>query len=139
MARISMRRYKLQVLAIMAVYVALMLFEWPLVGTTPNLVLRTVLALLPTVPVVIVIALAARKVMRGDELEQRMHLIALSVAVGVVSAASLIGGFLVAAQVWRVGGDILIWVFPALAAAYGVTRLVLVRRFTGAWNFWGCW
>lgn len=134
MTRISKGRYNLQVAAIMAVYVALMLFEWPLVGKTEGLALRTLLALLPAVPVVIVIALMARMVMRGDELEQRMHLVALSVATGVVSVASIIGAFLAIAHVWIVAGDVLIWVFPALCLVYGATRLVLVRRMTGAWN-----
>ena len=134
MARLSKGKYNLQVAAIMAVYVALMLFEWPLVGKTEGLALRTLLALLPAVPVVAVIVLAARMVMRGDELEQRMHLIALSVAVGVVSVASIVGAFLAIAHVWMVGGDVLIWVFPALCLVYGAMRLVLVRRMTGAWN-----
>ena len=134
MARISKGRYNLQVAAIMVVYVALMLFEWPLVGKTEGLALRTLLALLPAIPVVIVIALMARMVMRGDELEQRMHLVALSVATGVVSVASIVGAFLAIAHVWIVGGDVLIWVFPALCLVYGATRLVLVRRMTGAWN-----
>ena len=138
MARVSKGKYNLQVAAIMAVYVALMLFEWPLVRTTDDLVLRAVLALLPAIPVVMVIALMARMVMRGDELEQRMHLIALSIAVGVVSAASIVGGFLAIARVWQVGGDILFWVFPALCFVYGVSRVIVVRRFTGNWNFWAC-
>ncbi|HVX06012.1 MAG TPA: hypothetical protein VHA71_12950 [Rhodanobacteraceae bacterium] len=138
MARVSKGRYNLQVLAIMAVYVVLMLFEWPLVGKTEGLALRTLLALLPTLPVVVVIVLAARMVMRGDELEQRMHLIALSVAVGVISVASIVGGFLAVAKVWTVGGDVLFWVFPLLCMVYGITRVVLVRRVTGAWDFWGC-
>lgn len=134
MARVSKGRYNLQVAAIMAVYVALMLFEWPLVAKTEDLALRTLLALLPAVPVVAVIALAARMVMRGDELEQRMHLIALSVAMGVVSVASIVGAFLAIAHIWTVGGDVLIWVFPALCLVYGATRIALVRRITGAWN-----
>lgn len=134
MARISKGKYNLQVAAIMVVYVVLMLFEWPLVGKTDGLALRTLLALLPTLPVVAVIVLAARMVMRGDELEQRMHLIALSVAMGVVSVASIVGAFLAIAHVWKVGGGVLIWVFPALCLVYGVTRIVLVRRMTGAWN-----
>lgn len=138
MARVSKGRYNLQVLAIMAVYVVLMLFEWPLVGKTEGLALRTLLALLPTLPVVVVIVLAARMVMRGDELEQRMHLIALSVAVGVISVASIVGGFLAVAKVWTVGGDVLFWVFPLLCMVYGITRVVLVRRVTSAWDFWGC-
>lgn len=138
MTRVSKGKYNLQVAAIMAVYVALMLFEWPLVGKTDGLALRTLLALLPTVPVVAVIVLAARMVMRGDELEQRMHLIALSVAMGVVSVASIVGAFLAIARIWTIGGGVLIWVFPALCLVYGATRIVLVRRMNGAWDFWGC-
>ncbi|HEY8229893.1 MAG TPA: hypothetical protein VIG31_05515 [Rhodanobacteraceae bacterium] len=138
MARVSKGKYNLQVLLIMLVYVALMFFEWPLVGKAHDLAWRAVLALLPTVPIVAVIALAARRVMRGDELEQRMQLIALSVAVGVVSVASLVGAFLAIAHVWQVGGEVLIWVFPALCFVYGVMHVSLVRKFTGAWDFWGC-
>lgn len=138
MARVSKGKYNLQVLLIMLVYVALMFFEWPLVGRTEGLGLRTLLALLPALPVVAVIVLAARMVIRGDELEQRMHLIALSVSMGVVSAASIVGAFLAIAHVWKVGGDVLIWVFPALCLVYGVARIVLVRRVTGAWDFWAC-
>ncbi|MGH8112082.1 MAG: hypothetical protein ACREPF_04885 [Rhodanobacteraceae bacterium] len=138
MSRLSKRKYNVQVLAIMAVYVALMFLEWPLVGKVGNPGLRAILALLPAVPVVAVIVLAARIVMGGDELEQRMHLLALSVAVGIVSAASIIGAFLAAAEVWHVGGDVLFWVFPALCVTYGVARLLLLRGLTGAWNFWGC-
>lgn len=138
MARVSKGRYNLQVTLAMLVYVALMLFEWPLVAKTDGMALRTVLALLPALPVVIVIVLAARMVMHGDELEQRMHLLALSIAVGVVSAASIVGGFLAIALVWPVGGDILIWVFPALCMVYGIARIALVRRLTGTWSFWGC-
>lgn len=138
MTRFSWRNYNLQVFAIMAVYVALMLLEWPLVRTTTDLALRTALAVLPALPVAAVIGLAARRVMRGDELQQRIQLAALGVAVGVVSVASVVGAFLAAAAVWQVGGDVLFWVFPALCLVYGVMHVVLTRRMTGTWNFWGC-
>ena len=138
MTRVSRRKYNVQVLTIMAVYVALMLLEWPLVGKTHELALRTALALLPAVPVVVVIALMARRVMRGDELEQRMYLIALSVATGAVSVISVVGGFLVLAKVWHVGGEILFWIFPMLCFIYSIAWIFAVRRTTGVWNFWGC-
>lgn len=133
MTRISRGKYKLQLLVLMAAYVVLMLFEWPLVAETEGSVLRALLALLPALSVLAVIALAARMVMHGDELEQRMHLIALSVATGVVSAASVVGAFLAIARIWKTGGDVLIWVFPALCLVYGFTRIVLVRRMAGTW------
>ncbi|HJR12231.1 MAG TPA: hypothetical protein VJ823_12580 [Rhodanobacteraceae bacterium] len=42
MARVSKSKYNLQVMLIMLVYVALMLFEWPLVGKTHDLAWRAV-------------------------------------------------------------------------------------------------
>lgn len=138
MARFNTARNKLQVFGLMAVYVILMIFEWPLVATAHSLTVRVVLALLPAAPVVAALALIARRVLRGDELEQRLHMVALGVATGVVSAASIVGAFLVGAGVWRVGGDILFWVFPALALVYGVSRVVLTRKVSGGWSLWGC-
>lgn len=138
MTRTSKRNYKLSVLAIMAVYVALMLFEWPLVMHTQAIGWRVPLALLPTLPIILVIVLAARRVMHGDELEQRVQLIALGIAVGVVSVASIVGAFLAIAQIWHVDGGVLIWVFPALCLVYGVMHVALRRRLTGTWDFWGC-
>ncbi|SRR5579875_851034 len=134
MARYSQRQYQLQVAVLMAVYALLIVFEWPLVPQAHDLVLRALLALLPAIPVVLVIVTAARQVVRGDELQQRVHLIALSIAAAVVSAASIVGALLVLAHVWRVGGDVLIWVFPGLCLVYGVTRTALVRKLTGTWT-----
>ncbi|TAN04651.1 MAG: hypothetical protein EPN36_08080 [Rhodanobacteraceae bacterium] len=84
------------------------------------------------------IALLARRVLASDEMQQRMHLVALSVATGVVSAASVVGGFLAMAEVWRVGGDILFWVFPALCVTYFVGGIIASWRITGSWKFWAC-
>lgn len=138
MARYPKRKYNLHVAMVMAVYFVLLFFVWPLAGTVSSPALQAILAVSPAVPIVIVIALAARFMVRSDELEQRTHLIALSIATGVVSAASVVGGFLALAKVWQVGGAILFWVFPALCVVYGVARIITVRRFTGSWHFWAC-
>ena len=138
MARESKVRYNAWVLVVMAAYVVIMLFEWPLAVHTQVVAWRALLALVPVVPVAVVIALAARRVMHADELEQRIQLLALSVAVGVVSVASLAGAFLAMARVWLVDGSVLVWVFPALCLVYGVMHVTLTRRITGVWDFWGC-
>ena len=113
----------------MAIYVALMLLEWPQVRNVASLPWKTALALAPVIPVVVVIWLLARRVMHSDELEQRLHLMALSVATGMICTLTLIGGFLCAAGVLTLDGDILIWVAPILSVIYGVTHLWLGRRY----------
>jgi hypothetical protein len=140
MARYSKRKYSLQVAALMAIYVVLVLFVWPLARTASGLPTRFMLAVLPAIPVVLVIVLMARKVLRSDELEQRMHMVALSIGTGVVGATSIMGGFLAAARVWRVDGAILLWVFPLLALVYGLSRNWLKWRYTGSlsWRDWMC-
>lgn len=91
--------------------------------------LKCLLTLLPTLPVIGVIWLIGQRVARSDELEQRVHLIALSAATGVVSVLSLIGGFLSAAHVVALDGDVLIWVFPSLCLTYGAAQVLLRRRY----------
>jgi len=124
----SRKRYRAGVFALMAVYLALMLLAWPAVRGGHGLATRVVLAVLPALPVIGVIWLMVWRVLHADELEQRLHMIALSVASGVVAAASLVGGFLGAAGV-LVRGDLLIWVFPALCVVYGLARWLAARRY----------
>lgn len=129
MARYTNSQYRTQVLALMSIYVPLMLLEWPQVRHVTSLPLKCLLTLLPTLPVIGVIWLIGKRVAYSDELEQRVHLVALSAATGVVSVLSLIGGFLSAAHVVALDGDILIWVFPALCLTYGATHVMLRRRY----------
>lgn len=138
MPRYSQKRYNMHVLVLMAIYVVVMLVLWPLARSTGEAWLKILLAVSPTIPVAAVIALMARRVMASDELQQRMHLMALGIGTALVGTLALVGGFLVAAKVWVVGGDILIWVFPALCLAYGLARIALSRWYTGSWNFRDC-
>ncbi|TLY49266.1 MAG: hypothetical protein E6K53_14150 [Gammaproteobacteria bacterium] len=116
-------------LLLMAIYLPLMLLEWPHVRQITSLPLKCVLTLLPTLPVIGVIWLIGKRIARSDELEQRVHLIALGAATGVVSVLSLIGGFLSAAHVIELDGDVLIWVFPVLCLVYSITQIALQRRY----------
>lgn len=122
------RRHRNAVLALMAVYVMLMLVVWPKVRVVEGVPAKVVLALLPVLPVIGVIWLMVRRVLHADELEQRLHMIALSIASGVVAVASLVGGFLGAAGVLT-RGDLLLWVFPALCLVYGLARWIAARRY----------
>ena len=129
MTRYSKKQYRRHMFALMLVYVALVLLEWPYARSTANLPWKIVLALVPVVPVIAVIWLQAVRVMHSDELQQRLCLIALSVATGVVAAASMIGGFLCASHVLAFDGDVLIWVVPALCLVFGLTHVVISRRY----------
>lgn len=130
-ARLSVRQYQGRVLAAMVVYVLVMVLAWPLLRETASLPLKVMLALLPVLPMLYVIALMAQRVLRSDELEQRTHLIALGVATLVTGTLSLVGGFLAIAKVAPLDGSALIFVFPLLMTSYGLARGWVVRRYGG--------
>ncbi|MER3546255.1 MAG: hypothetical protein C4338_01135 [Rhodanobacteraceae bacterium] len=89
--------------------------------------MKIVLALVPAVAVIV---LMGARVLRSDELQQRLHLIALGVATGLIAALSVVFSFLCAARVLTPAAeDVLFWIFPALCLAYGLTRMALTRRY----------
>jgi hypothetical protein len=53
----------------------------------------------------------------------------LGISTAVVGALSLVGGFLSIANVLKLDGSILIWVFPALMFCYGLARWQVARRY----------
>lgn len=131
MSRLNQKRYEWQVMAAMAIYVAVLLLVWPMARTATYVPVKWLLALAPVLPMLCLIVLMARRIRDSDELEQRTHLVALGASTAVVGALSLIGGFLATAKVLALDGTILIWVFPAIMACYGVTRWWAVRHYGG--------
>lgn len=126
------KRYLRQFVTAMTAYVIIMLTLWPLVRTTESDVLRVVIALIPVVPILFVIRALVRYILDADELVQRLHLEALAIAAGVVAVASLVGGFLASAEVIKIDGAILIWVFPLIAVVFGIVRALGERRYARA-------
>ena len=131
MSRSFVKSYRLRIFVLMAVYTAVLFLVWPHAQSATSLPVKIALSVSPTLPVIAVLWLMALRVMRSDELEQRVHLIALSLATGAVAGLSLIGGFLSASGVIHVDGDILIWVFPTLCLSYGLARWLFGRRYGG--------
>ncbi|WP_158882751.1 hypothetical protein [Rhodanobacter sp. L36] len=129
MARLKEKRYEQHLMVAMSIYVAVMLLVWPLVAKVGSVPLKWLLALAPTLPMLYVIWLMAQRIRDSDELEQRMHLVALGVATAVVGVLSLMGGFLAASGVLAIDGRILIWVFPVMMASYGITRWRVARAY----------
>lgn len=129
MQRLSQKQYEWRVLVAMALYTLCMLVEWPLVRATGSFSLKCLLALVPVLPMIYVIALLARRIRDSDELERQTHLIGLGISTAVVGAVSLVGGFLSVANVLKLDGSILIWVFPGLMFCYGLARWQVARRY----------
>lgn len=123
------RRYYREFFPAMLAYVAIMLFGWPYLSHVDDPVLKAVLALLPVVPIALVIRAMVRLVLGSDELEQRTHLVGLAVATALVAVLSLAGGFLAAAHVVALDGTILLWVFPVMMVAYSAGRGWANRRY----------
>lgn len=113
----------------MVAYAVVMLTVWPLAGTTDDRMMRALIALAPVIPVLFVVRAFIRQILDADELMRRLHLEALSISAGIVSVVSLMGGFLAAAKVIELDGSILFWVFPALAATFGLVHKLAVRRY----------
>jgi len=132
MTRMTEKHYQRRLALAMFAYIGAMLLVWPLARQASDVWLKSALALLPLLPMLYAIGLMAQRVWQSDELEQRMHLVALGVATVLVATFSLIGGFLAAAGVLAIGGDILIWVFPLMMFSYGLARWwVVTRRYGG--------
>ncbi|MBB6188270.1 hypothetical protein [Rhodanobacter sp. MP7CTX1] len=125
------QRYQREFWPAMAAYVAVMFLLWPLLPRVHDGWLKIALALLPVVPVVFVVRAMLRLARGGDELEQRIHLIGLAIAATVVSTLSLVGGFLAAANIIKLDGSILIWVWPTLVVVYAAGRSWASRRYGG--------
>ena len=133
MARLSERAHQRRLMIAMAIYVALFLWVWPLARSADALWLKTVYALTPVPPVLYVIWLMARRVLAGDELEQRTHLVGLGVAAAAVSIFGLVAGFLASAQVFTRdwAATALVWMFPLLMVVYTAARAQAARRYGG--------
>ena len=127
--RAAEKRYLREFLPAMGAYTLVMLTVWPLARTTDDHMLRALIALAPVVPILFAVRAIIRHILGADEMMQRLHLEALAISAGIIGVVSLTAGFLAAAKVIELHGSILLWVFPALAATFGVVRMVAARRF----------
>ncbi|WP_233840803.1 hypothetical protein [Dyella sp. 2HG41-7] len=132
MTKLSQKQYERRVLIAMGMYTAYMLLAWPLVRATNSVAVKCLLALVPVLPMIYVIAMLARRIRASDELERYTHLIGLGIATAVVGVLSLVGGFLSIAGVMKVDGSVLIWVFPVLMLSYGLARWRVTRSYGGS-------
>lgn len=134
-ARVGQRqvelRYQREFTAAMTAYVLMMLFVWPLQKQTHQTWVVALIALLPMVPLTLVIRAMGRLVLGSDEFQRRLHLEALAIATGVVGLVSMALGFQVAAKVITLDGTILFMVYPGLCLVYGLARCWTQWRYRG--------
>lgn len=92
--------------------------------------LRTLVGLLPLLPIAWLVQSVVRKMLDGDELQRRIHLEAIAVSSVLVGLGSLTLNLLMIAGAIELGGrQAMSWVFPALVLGYGAARIWATRRY----------
>ena len=126
--RAVQRRYMREFFPAMAGYVLLLLVSLVLLKHVHAVPLRVVIVLLPVLPVVFVVRAMVRLVLASDELERRLQLEAISIASMSVGLLSFAAAFLQGAGLLPIDNG-LMWVLPALFAAYGIANWWVRRRY----------
>ena len=125
------RRYLRALWPIMVTYsVTLFLSIWLVKRGIDSVPLRAVVAVLPVLPIALLMRAALRYLREIDELQRRIETEAIGIASLLVSLLYFAGGLLQKAKVVDVDAAVaMIWVFPLLCATYGVAKMVLARRY----------
>lgn len=123
------RRYGKEMATAGVLYLVAMLTAWPLALRMDVPTWRGALAVLPVLPAALMLRAIYRHIRDSDELQRRLHLEALAISASVISLVSMALGFLAAAKVIVLGGDVLLWVFPCLAFVFGVVRCWIQWRY----------
>lgn len=126
------RRYLMEFFPAVAAYALIMLLVWPYAERIAASVGRAAIALLPVVPVLLVMCAILRRIRGGDELERRLALESIAIASAVVGIATFAAGFLVLAKVFSIDEAGFILVLPTLFLVYGLARVLLARRYRTA-------
>ena len=125
------RRYIRALWPIMIGY-SLTLFAsiWFIKRGVESVPLRALVAVLPLVPLALMMGAALRYLREIDELQRRIETEAIGIASLLVALLYFAGGLLQKAKVVDLdAGMAMIWVFPLLCAAYGIAKMVLARRY----------
>ena len=92
--------------------------------------LKAVVALLPVLPLVLMVRVALRYLREIDELQRRIETESIGIASLLVSLLYFAGGLLESARLVSIdAGAAMIWVFPLLCLVYGIAKMALARRY----------
>ena len=109
---------------------AVFLSMWLLRHGIDSVPLRALVAVLPVVPLALMMRAALRYLREIDELQRRIETEAIGIASLLVSVLYFAGGLLQKAKVVDIDGAVaMIWVFPLLCLIYGVAKMILTRRY----------
>lgn len=124
------RRYMREFFPAMAAYVLLLFVSQALLQHVHAVPWKVLIVLLPVLPIGLVVRAMVRLVLASDELERRLQLEAISIASMSVGLLSFAAAFLRGAGLLPID-NALMWVLPALFAAYGIANWWVRRRFRG--------
>ena len=125
------RRYLRALWPILVGYsLTLFLSIWLVKRGIDSVPLRAVVAVLPVLPIALLMRAALRYLREIDELQRRIETEAIGIASLLVSLLFFAGGLLQKAKVVDIDAAVaMIWVFPLLCLAYGLAKMVLARRY----------
>ena len=91
--------------------------------------LKTVVVLLPVLPILLVLR-AMTRLLRGlDELQQQIQLQAMGLTCAIVGAGAFALGLLQGAELVPVFRGQIMWVFPAMFAVWGMVVAIISHRY----------
>lgn len=121
------KRYMREFFLGMTVYVIAIILSVTLVEQTPrDSILRFLIAIIPIVPIVFVLAAFLRYLSGIDELQQRIQLQAIGFAAGATSMLTFAYGLLENVGLPHLS---LIYVFPLTVALWGLSLSYFTRRY----------
>ena len=130
-AQPAARRYMRALWPLMIGYsLALFASVWLLKRGIDSTALRARLALLPAIPLALLLPVGMRYLREIDELQRRIETEAIGFAAVLVSLLYFAGGMLQKAKVIALdAGMAMIWVFPMTMLVYAVAKYIAVRRY----------
>jgi hypothetical protein len=116
--------------ALIGYSLTLFLSIWLIKQGIASMPLRAVVAVLPVLPIALMMGAALRYLREIDELQRRIETEAIGIASLLVSLLYFAGGLLQKAKVIDLDAAMaMIWVFPLLCAVYGIAKMILTRRY----------
>ncbi|RMG98074.1 MAG: hypothetical protein D6706_07570 [Chloroflexi bacterium] len=122
-----MKQYTREFLLAMGLYAILVFGTSYIIHQMENSIWRYPIAILPVLPMILGVVAYLRLLNRIDELQQKIHLNAISLAAGATGIITFTIGFL-----QTVGFPDLSWIFifPLLIALWGISILIFTLRYS---------
>lgn len=111
----------------MLAYVVMLPVSLAIIQSHPDVWWRYPVALAPVIPLIFALLAFLRFFRNMDELQQRIQLEALAVAVGVTVIVTVSYGFLENVGFPHIS---MIWVTPLLVATWGISAAIASRRYS---------